>query len=113
MPRERGDDGLLVHAQVLYEEGPGVRLLFDHLGDGGEGAVAGGGLDADEDGGVAALGGLEGGGELEAVAGHDAVVVVAGDDEGGGVGGAGADVVQGGVGADRAELFGVVGAAVV
>src|SRR5215216_6544939 len=29
--RERGDDGFLVHAEVLDEEGPGVGLLFDQL----------------------------------------------------------------------------------
>lgn len=49
------------------EESQLVGVLFDQFGGWLTAAVAGAGFDADEDGCGASLGGLEGGGELEAV----------------------------------------------
>ena len=66
-----------LHAQALHQEGPLVRPLGDLLGRGLARAVAGVGLDAGEHGGLAGLGGLQGGGELVAVGGHDPVIVKA------------------------------------
>ena len=53
------------------------------------------------------------GGELEAVGGDDAVVVVGGGDQGGRVAGAGLEVVERRVGVEGLELVRVVGGAVV
>lgn len=64
--------------------------------------MAGLGLDADEGGRVPGLGGLEGGGEFEGVAGHDPVVVIPGGDQGGGVGGPRLEVVEGRIGQEGA-----------
>src|SRR5690348_157256 len=69
------------HSKLPHQKRILVRDLVDDLGHGFARAVAGAGLDADEDGLVSGLSGLEGGGELETVGGDDAVVVVAGEDE--------------------------------
>ena len=73
---------LWLHVQDLDEERPAVGGLLDDLGRRLARAVAGLGLDADQDGVVARLGRLERRGELEAVRGDDAVVVVGGGDQG-------------------------------
>ena len=75
--------------------------------------MAGARLDADQHRRVARLHFLERGGELEAVAGHHAVVVVGGGDEGGRVVGAGLEVVQRGVGVERFEHLRIIGGAIV
>ena len=67
----------------LKEEGPAIAGLLDLLGGRLARAMAGLALDADEDGGGAALGFLEGGGELEAMSGEDPVVMVRRLDQGG------------------------------
>ncbi len=60
---------------------------FDAFRQGHAGSVAGADFDAEEDGrGSVGCGVLEFGGVLEGVGGEDAVVVVGGHDEGGGVG---------------------------
>ena len=61
---------------------------------------------------LAGLGGLQRGGELEAVGRHHAVVVVAGGDQRRRILRAGLQVVQRRVGQQRFELLGVVGRAV-
>src|SRR4051812_35873143 len=81
-------------AKRLQQKREQVRLLLDDLADRLAGAVPGLGLDAEEDGVVAGLGGLEGGGELLGVRGDDAVVGVGGGDQGRWVGGPGPDVVE-------------------
>ncbi len=71
-----------------------VGLEVDHFGEGSACAVAGAGIDADEDGrAVGGLAGLEAGGEFEGMGGDDAVVVIGGGDEGGGVADAGLELV--------------------
>ena len=104
---------LLFHLQVLHEERPLVGLFLDLNGGGFSAAVACSGLDADHDGRVAGVGFLEGGDELERVGGHDPVVVVGRENQGGRVGGPLFQVVEGGVGVQEREMVGVVRPAVV
>src|SRR5271163_1046638 len=78
-----GEGGGDVHVEVFDEEGVLVGGEVDALGERHAGAVAGAGFDADEDGVGSGLILLQSGGELEAVGGEDAVVVVGGGDEGG------------------------------
>mmetsp|Transcript_6598 Transcript_6598/g.27333 ORF Transcript_6598/g.27333 Transcript_6598/m.27333 type:complete len:718 (+) Transcript_6598:973-3126(+) len=75
--------------------------------------MAGVGLDADQLGCRAGVGGLQRGGVFEAVRRHDAVVVVAGGDEHGRVFDAALDVVQRRVSVQGLEHLGVVAGAVV
>src|SRR5687767_14656726 len=76
---------LLLHAEHFHEEGPLVGGLFDYLGQRGPGTVAGAGFDADEHGGaILGLTLLEARGELKAMRGDDAVIVICGSDQGGG-----------------------------
>src|SRR5688572_12001792 len=71
-------------------------------------SVAGTGFDADQSRLLAGLGGLQRGGELEAVSGHDAIVMVSRGDQRGGVLCAGLDVVQRRIAAQRLEIRGVL-----
>src|SRR5262245_19948713 len=101
----------LLHPELVREEGPAVGPLLDlHRGRLAR-AVAGARVDADQDRVLARLRGLERGGELVAVRRHDAVVVVRGRDERGGVARAGMDVVEWRVRAQRLELRRVGGGA--
>lgn len=72
-----------------------VGVLRDALGDGLARSVAGPGLHPDENGVGAGVSGLQGGGELLRVHRHHPVVGPGGGDEGGRIGRAGADVMQG------------------
>ena len=68
-------------------------------------SVAGASFDADQDWVGACLGGLQGGGVLEAVGGEDAVVVIAGSDQGGRVTVAMLDVMERGIVEDCSEFL--------
>ena len=98
--------GCRLDPQHLDEEGPAVGGLLDDLGRRLAGAVAGPGLDADQDRVVARLGRLKRRGELEAVGRDDAVVVVGGGDERGRIAGPRLEVVQRAVGAERRNCSG-------
>ncbi len=80
--------------EVVEEESIDVGGEFDGFG-GAAGAMAGFGVDADEDGIVVAGEGLQRGGVFEGMRGNDAVVVVGGSDERGGIFCARANVVDG------------------
>jgi hypothetical protein len=75
--------------------------------------VAGAGFDPDQDGSGAGLGGLHGGGVLEAVAGEDAIVVVGGNNKGRRIFCSRFDVVERRIFVERFELVLVLGRAVV
>ena len=68
-------------AKVVDQKGVAIGRFLDQLGGRLARAVAGLGLDADQDGVVAGLGGLQRRGELEAVRRDDAVVVVGRGDQ--------------------------------
>jgi len=87
-------------------------LFFNDFADGFAGAVACIRFDADEYGVIALVFGLEFGGELEAVGGHHAVVVVGGGDHGGRVADAGLEVVEGRVLDEVGEVLGLIAGAV-
>src|SRR6266542_4907895 len=87
-PRPRGaslrlTDRADLDLEDLVEEGQAVADLVASLGDGLAVAVARPGLQAQHDERVAAGGGLQRRGELLGVRGHDAVVGVRGQDQGG------------------------------
>src|SRR5271165_1085083 len=73
------------HVEVVGGEGPGVRNLVDLLRDRFTGAVSGLGFHTNQHRRRPGLISLHGGGELEAVSGHDPVVVIGGGDEGSGI----------------------------
>lgn len=79
---------LVLDAQVVHDEGLDVGVLVDDLADGFAVAVACLAVDADEFGLVAGVAVLQLGGILETVGRHDAVVMVTGGYQDGGVGGA-------------------------
>ena len=84
-----------VHIQLIDEKRPSIRGLFDPHGRRLSGAVSCAGLNADQRGVGAGLGGLQRRREFEAVKGYDAVVVIAGGDHRGGIGRAGLQIVNG------------------
>src|SRR5213082_2969402 len=102
-----------LHPEVLYQEGPLVRGLFDDFAGGFAGAVAGAGFDSDQDRGRACLRGLQGGGELESVTWEYPVVVIGGDDKSRWILSAGFDVMQRRIFIDRGELVLVFRGAVI
>src|SRR5256885_4781722 len=65
-----------VHAQLIHQKSPTLRGFFDDLARRLARAVAGPSFDPDEDRRHACLRGLQGGGVLETVRRHHAVVVV-------------------------------------
>ena len=80
--------------QFLCHERKLVDDCLNAFAEGHTCSVAGAGFDADENRVWAGLGGLEGGCVFEAVGGKDAIVVVGGGDEGGGVTDGGPDVME-------------------
>ena len=71
-------------AEIVEEERVDVGGEFDGFG-GAAGAVAGFGVDADENGIIVARECLQAGGVFEGVRGNDAIVVIGGGDESGGI----------------------------
>ena len=108
----KGSEGKF-HPEALDQEGPLVGGFFDDLTCRFAGAVAGARFDPDQYGGGAGLGGLQGGGELEAVAGEDAVVVIGGGDKRGRILRSRFDVVERGILIDGGELVLVLGRSVI
>src|SRR5947209_7700801 len=94
-----------VFFEGVEEEGEHVGPFLHGLVFGGADAVAALEVDAEEDGVFRGGGGLEVGGHFAGLPGVDAGVVDAGGDEGGGVGGVGADVLGAIHGVEVFEAF--------
>src|SRR5215469_12603134 len=89
-------------AKVVEDEGVDVSGEFDGFG-GAAAVVAGEGVDTDEHRIRAAGVGLQGGGIFERVSGHNAVVMIGGGNERGGIVDAGLDIVERRVGVEGLE----------
>src|SRR2546422_11179206 len=98
-----------LHVQIVNEERPAVGLLLDDFRGWLAGAVAGLRLDPDQHRLDAALRGLQRGGVLERVTGHDAIIVIGGRNEGGGIARARLHVVNRRVPIEERELPDAVG----